>query len=237
MTTTARVIVNSALRTVQALSRGETLSAEDADEGLQALNFMLAAWSIAPLLVPYRTREDFALTSASTYTIGVGGDFDTAQPIDIDGAFYREGDNTDYWLTRMDSDEWDADRHKAGAYRADRYLFEPGLTLGTLYFDGVPNTGARLHLTMLRPLTEVATLDTDVELPPYAMEAVRYQLALRLAPEYDIDPSPVVVGIAERALADLQTHTARFRVPLAVTDAALRRSRRRGNWDYETPPR
>jgi hypothetical protein len=43
-----------------------------------------------------------------------------------------------------------------------------------------------------------------IPLPPEAEEAVAYNLAVKLAPEYDVEPSPVVVQEARDGLAALR---------------------------------
>lgn len=43
----------------------------------------------------------------------------------------------------------------------------------------------------------------ELPVPPEAEEAIAYQLAMRLAPEYGINPMPAVVQGAERFMADL----------------------------------
>lgn len=50
----------------------------------------------------------------------------------------------------------------------------------------------------------VANPSDELPSPPEAEEAIVYQLALRLAPEYGINPMPAVVEGANRFLADIQ---------------------------------
>ena len=78
---TARKIINSAFRKIHVLGVGSTLSAEEANDALDTLNAMLASWSAEGDLIFTETVEEFPCTEAETYTMGVGGDFDTVAPV------------------------------------------------------------------------------------------------------------------------------------------------------------
>lgn len=52
--------------------------------------------------------------------------------------------------------------------------------------------------------TDVSAPDEDMPCPPEAEEAIAFNLALTLAPEYEQIPSPIVIAGAGRGLTDLR---------------------------------
>jgi len=72
--TTALDIVTRSLRAVGAYAAGESLDADDANDGFDMLNDMLDTWSNATMMVPYITEIIWSLTgNQQNYTIGQGG--------------------------------------------------------------------------------------------------------------------------------------------------------------------
>ena len=59
---TALEIVTAALRLIGVAATGETLSASESADGLQALQIMLDSWSNQGLMVYARTTETLTLT-------------------------------------------------------------------------------------------------------------------------------------------------------------------------------
>ena len=79
MASTARNIIGGALSQIGVLGRGRGLSAEDADDGLNALNDMLSSWSAEGMAIPQVTKRDgLSLVAGQTrYTVSPTGDFAT----------------------------------------------------------------------------------------------------------------------------------------------------------------
>lgn len=217
----ARDIITAAARKIRVKRVGFALTGEEATDGLSTLNDMIAAWSAEDLLIPYRTRESFTLTAGQQpHTIGTAGDLNTAQPIDIHNAILVSS-STRYPL---DTDRGPDDLQQVlnlTTQGLPRWMyFEPGLTLGNLWFDVAPQEAYTLILHSLKRLTEFATLDTDLTLPAETRRAIINNLAVDMAPEYGKDPSQVVIARATQDLAVLKANTAAKRVPLLEYDAA-----------------
>lgn len=228
---TAQEIIEAALRKVGVISRGYTLPAEEAADGLEALNNMLRAWENDDFIIPYTTTENFSMVvGQESYTVGSGGNFDTTQPIEIHRAWVRVGDY-DYPLRTMNDKDYALDQNKLRDRRPQRYWYERGLTTGTLTLDSEPDTTDSIYLVSLKPFTTFAALTTEDSLQDSYLEAVTYNLGVRLASEYGKEPSPSVVGLALDGYRALQVRNAR--IPKASVDRALRPSRRYDiNQDY-----
>jgi len=187
-----RDLVKGALRSIGRVGRGKPMSAEAGADGLEILNQMLSYWATESLMVPVRTTEAFTYPSQkSTYTIGVGGDLDTVQPIQIVAAFHRDN-GTDFPMKSMSLKQFNAIRVKAISTYPTRYYFSPGLALGEISFDYEPSTSYQLHLTTLKALTAFTSLNDAVTLPAGWEFAIRTNLAVALASDYGMAASQSV---------------------------------------------
>jgi hypothetical protein len=90
--TTARDIINLALRDSGVLGVGQTARAEDINEGLMRLNNMIGQWAATRFLVFHLIDVWCQATGAPTYFVGPGGDLEMPyRPNRLEGAFVRQG--------------------------------------------------------------------------------------------------------------------------------------------------
>jgi hypothetical protein len=201
---TGRDLVTASLRLIGAVAPGESLEAAEATDGLSALNRMIQSWSNDSLMIHAVTAET-ALTltpSDGTYTLGASGNI-TTRPIKIERALIRDA-GTDYPLTELSAQEFTEISQKSITGRP-QYFYDDGAypqRVITLY--PIPSAADSLVLYTKRPLTEIATLNTDISLPPGYEEALIYNLAIRLAPEYGRATPQEVVLIAQESRAGLE---------------------------------
>jgi len=66
----------------------------------------------------------------------------------------------------------------------------------TLSVYPVPNRQLEFHFISVQPLDSPTTLNTNLEFPPGYLRAFRYNLALELAPEFNVEPPPEVRRVA-----------------------------------------
>lgn len=191
---TAREIVSAALRKIGALASGETASAADANDGLSELNRMIGSWSTDGLLIYAKTADSLTLVAGTaSYTMGTGGTFSTTRPQEILEALIRDSSNSDYPLTLRTLSEYASIGTKSSQSSLPTDLYEDGgYPLRTLTLYPVPSSAYTLIVYSLKPLTSVSTLDTTISLPPGYDDALIYNLAVRLAPEYGKTVSDVV---------------------------------------------
>ena len=216
---TASAIIRRSLRLIGAIAAGETPSSNEQADALEALNAMLDLWRTSSLSVYALRDETLTLTGAASYTIGTGGDLNTTRPVKIESAYERVSD-TDYPLRLASANAWYQLAAKSTTSDVAEWLYyEPSYPLGTLYLYPQATTG-ELHLVTWVPLTAFAAAD-EVALPPGYQDAITYNLAVRLAPEYGRPVTPELAAIARDAMSRLER--VNFRPPIMSTGLATGR--------------
>lgn len=189
--TTARSIITRALRLIKVVGDGESGDAEDLDIGLTSLNDMLDSWSIDRNDVLASTIETFPATGALSYTIGVGGNFNTSAPIYLPIVEYTLN-GIDYTLDEWTEAQYASIALKSQAGNPQGYWFVRGAPLARMYVAAAPASGSfKLH--SIKALTEFADLDTDYSLAPGYRNALAFSLAVDLAPEFETDAPKTVL--------------------------------------------
>lgn len=191
---TAITIIKRAMRLAGVLPEGETPSAQQSADGLEALNAMLGGWANERLMIHVLSLDQFALTSGqAAYTIGPGGDIDTVRPTLINPSSYVQLGTVSYPLELLTSQTYNAISVKAlqatiplGLWYLQTY------PLGQLTFYGIPGPGLTLYLWSSKPFTSFASPTQSVDLPPGYEEALAYNLAVEIAPEYLVEVTPTV---------------------------------------------
>jgi hypothetical protein len=202
--TTAVDLITLALKDIGALGIGQAISAEDTADALATLNMMLGQWQGERLSVYHLVDTAIPSTGAQSYTVGAGGNFNIQRPIAINAAYARlnAGSATpiDYPIAVIDSRE-DYSRIALKALQSfpSYVYYDPAFPLGNLIFYPVPNNTFELHIVTMEALPQFAAPATVVSLPPEYMAAIRYNLALYLAPSYQIEPQRALVQLAMNA--------------------------------------
>lgn len=200
---TASDLIRRAMRLIRAIDPGEAPTAHEEKDALDALNAMLGSWSIQRQAILVLTSETFAMTGAASYSIGENGDLDTVRPINIDavsvdGSVYKT----------MTQQEW--------ILGLDGFNYRPGVPLGTLHVRGV--SGSSMTLESWKPLTGTLGKATPIALPEGYDEAIAYNLAIRIAPEFGKMVSAEVAEVARVSLAAVKRMNASRNTPPARFD-------------------
>lgn len=200
---TALDIIKRSMRLVKALGAGETPTDDEVQDGLTALNDMLDAWSIQNLAIYQVQTESFTWASGNaTRTMGDGGDFDTTRPVEIEGMFQRQND-IDYPIQKATQQQYSAIVDKTTQSSIVTWIYpDMAYPLATLYAWPVPSVNASIHIQSWKALQSFPNATTDVALPPGYREAVAYNLAVRIADEYEATVSP---SVFRRAASSLRT--------------------------------
>lgn len=210
---TGSAIISRALRLIGALAAGETASATEQADALEALNAMLDSWRTESLAVYAFRDETLTLTGAASYTIGTGGALNTTRPVKIESAYQRVS-TVDYPVRLASADAWYRLAAKSTTSNVAEWLYyEPAYPLGVLYLYPKPTSGV-LHLVTWVPLTAV-TAAAEVALPPGYQDAITYHLAVRLAPEYGRPVTAELAALTRNAKEVIQR--VNFRSPLMST--------------------
>ena len=193
------------MRTLGIVEAGGTPTSDELNDGLEALYFMLRFWGIKGLVVPFVSSENFSLTGATSYTIGSGGDFDTVRPTRIVGAYTRAG-SLDSHLKIIGGDKYRALAQKSTSGTGAWLYYNPTSPLGTIYL--YPLSSDTIYLDSYKQLTDPATLATDTGFAPEFDEAIKFNLALRLAPEFGKSTPNEVAHLAKETLSAIVAYNA-----------------------------
>lgn len=221
---TARDIIKSALRKINAISFAETPSGAELADGLASMNQMLSSWSNENMMIPVMVRELFTFVSGQgTYTMGDGGDFDTTRPVEVDYAstiITNGGTPVEVPVYRILSpQEWASVRTKTLQSSIPTYLYpEPTFPLMNISFWPVPTETYQVAIMSLKPLTAFANASDDVDLQPGYEEAITFNLAIRLGPEYQREVPPLVLAVATDSKAAIKKRNSR--TPFLACDPA-----------------
>ncbi|MET3414822.1 hypothetical protein [Methylobacterium sp. 1030] len=227
---TVRDLITRSLRLIQVIGAAEPAGDEDAADALVTLNEMLESWSIEKDTIFEEKRETFPVSAGTaSYTIGPAGVFATVRPVQIKAAFLREG-TSDLPLTIIDDVEYSAIPDKSASTKPYRLYYDANHPLGTLIFDSVPPAPYTLGLTSLKPLTTLADLNTVLSLPPGYAQALRYNLALQLAPEYERPVSDDVRRIAAESKGAIMDANTMNQNNSSQVDPALMQISCMGRW-------
>lgn len=214
-TVTALQLAQDAFANLNVFLPGESIPANDGARALRLLNLMLSQWRQRQVLIPVQARERFDLVADQggpddPYTIGPGGDFDTARPPNQNSILAAN-----LILTSTDPEV----RVPLGLYTTPGYFANqlPGMSnsqptslyynptyaddLGSILLWPVPNTAINdLELLLLKPLASFADLSTAYDVPDGADDALAYNLERRLAGPYGREMPASDAAIARESL-------------------------------------
>lgn len=199
MSETAQTLIKAALRSIGAIATGETPTADELDDGLEAMVFMLRNWSSQDIRLYYTKQESLTVSGAESYTIGSGGDLNTVRPVSIRGAWTSDGP-----VKIIDEDKYRQVRSSNLTGGLLEYIwYSPEFTLGKIY--PWPRASALLYIDSLKPLTDPTVITSSIAFPPEYDDPIKWNLAVRLAPEYGKEPSNTVLSLAASTLHNLET--------------------------------
>jgi hypothetical protein len=200
---TGQDLLSSSLRLIGVLASGESPSATQGSDGLTILNQMVEAWGIEHLNIFTLTRTTFSLVPGTqAYTVGTGGTFNMSRPIRIDYVSILILNNPaqplELPLEMYNDDQWQQEIPiKAITTTYPTIVYDDGgFPLRTLSFWPVPTVANQVILGTWTALNSFPNLVTDVTFPPGYLKALRYNLAVDLAPEYGVSVRPEVLAQA-----------------------------------------
>lgn len=198
-------IVNRAGRLLSVVNSGESLTTTESNDALTALNAMFSSWNNERLMAYSMQEETIPMVAnQSSYSIGPSGaDLVTTRPVEIEKAYILYS-NISYPVRIMDEEAYALLPAKTTASTwPDHINYLPTMPNGTIRVYPVPNASSSLKIVTRVPLGAVALTDT-VSLPPGWEEAAAANLALVIAPEYQVQPSQLVVSMAQTSKANIK---------------------------------
>jgi hypothetical protein len=208
----AQTIINSALIKLGALATGETPTTNESNDALASLNDMVDAWSIEGLTIYQIARKVYNFVAGQgSYTLGPGGTWNDARPPRIVRASvisnYTANQPLELPIAYITVGEWQQTPVKnVPSTLPFRVWDDQGFPLRTLTYWPTP-TDASVQAVIYgwSALPQFADLTTDYQFPPGYAQALKYNLALNLAPEFGVmQPNPVVVQMAATSLGRIK---------------------------------
>lgn len=208
-------LLRSSFRCIGQLLPGFGYAPNELTDALFILNAMLDSWAADDLNSPWTLIQSFPLTpGVGSYTVGPGGTFNGARPT---GRLLKA---TLVVLTnpvqplRIDLDLLDAtwwqliNLQQTASTLTQKCFYNPTFPLGTANFWPVPTEADAVELSSTQSLGgstgQIVSDATSFVAPPGYLDAVRYQLAVRLAMEWGKPLKPGVMALAIEALAVVQ---------------------------------
>ena len=207
------------------VASGANPTADEFADGLLALNDMLNAWATEKLTIYTELRQTKVLTAnTQTYTIGSGGSINVARPLWIHNAgVIPSGQTNEIRLDMISDDEWAKVAIKSLTSTFPTTIFyDYGFNssgYGTINVWPIPTTAPTLVLYLPQAITAFADGTTTYSFPPGYERMLRYNLAVELAAEFGVSPSPEVMAIAVQSKANVKR--ANIRIETLDVDGGL----------------
>lgn len=221
-------IVSDAYAEVGAKALGNDLTGDKTDQGRRLLNRMLGQWRLQRKMVSYLQNLPFALTTATSYTIGpasttpdlqLPGASDT-RPVKIERANLREGSAAPYIYTPLDIipvQEFADDPWRESPGQAYSLYYKRTFPAGTLFpWPFMCIAGNYLELFIWNQLVSIAEADlaTEAVLDDGQEDAIVMSLAERLLTLYPgrSNESEIIrrAGLARAYLQTVNAETPRM---------------------------
>ena len=219
----ARKLILASLRLIGVVPAGEAAEAQEVADALEALNMLLASASANKLLIPYEKTQSLTLTAARTLL--------SERPLRINQMTIKAGD-VDYPVAEISMEEYGDISVKATSGRPVYFAWDKVYPSSSIYVYPTPDVSYVATLRRWDALTNIAGLDDEIDLPGEYLRALKYHLAIEIAPEYGRKVNDAVAARAAESL-DLISKINAPPVPAMLTDIPMRRSTGR-SWSIES---
>ena len=236
MATTVLDLIKAALRLNNIIASDETPTANMATDCRQALNFMLDEWSTMGLVVYVYEEQSFtASIGTSEYSIGSGQTWDGNRPLEISHMIARDTtgvSNNDYYMTQVNQSDFMDLTHKATNGRPRIFYYEQTFPYGNVKLFPTPDKQYTMIMANRTAFSEYTSNDTNIELPQGYLPALKFNLAVEIAGEFEMEPSIIVQRRAMDTLKNVKRLNNLHRAPRMRYKSSQPGMNRR--YDYRT---
>jgi hypothetical protein len=204
-------MLRSSFRLIGVLHEGQGPNADDIADSLVVLNSMLEAWSLERLNVFTVQPATVTLDAGQqVYQIGTGSpDFNIPRPVRIESANVltaATGGPFELPLEILNLQQWTGIGIKSTpSTLPTRLYYDNQFPWGNLYFWPTPSVDVQVILWMWQALqTGFTNTSVTLAFPPGYADAIRYNLACKLAPEWDRPIRPDVLEMAVQSKAAIK---------------------------------
>jgi len=206
-TYTAGDQINRALRLLGIIAEGETPSAAMSQDALMAMQQMIESWNTERLSVFCTQEQVFTWPSGQiSRTLGPSGNFVGLRPILLeDSTYFRAPNNVSYGIKFINQQQYNGIAVKTVTSTYPQVIFV-NMTFPDveMFVYPRPTQDLEWHFVSVEELSNPATLATNLFFPPGYLRAFAYNLAMEIAPEFGVEPSPQVQRIAMTSKRNLK---------------------------------
>lgn len=183
--TTGLQIIKTAMRHLGVLATGETPTAEELTDGLQALNDVIETWNLESLAIESSMPVVYTtVPGKNTYTIGVGGDWNGARPVAVDNA-YCTVSGVDFPIGLWTLEEWmDQPIKTVQQQIIERMAYVNDYPLGRIILWPTPSLAIPITINHMAILSSVSDAYSTLQLAPGYARALAFGTAVELRSQY-----------------------------------------------------
>jgi hypothetical protein len=172
-----------------------------------AMQQMIESWNTERLSVFCTQDQVFTWPSGLlSRTLGPSGDFVGLRPVLFDDSTYFKAPNgVSYGVKFINQQQYNGIAVKTVTSTYPQVIFV-NMTYpnAEMFIYPRPTQDVEWHFVSVQKLNDPATLSTDLFFPPGYLRAFAYNLAMEIAPEFGVEPSPQVMRIAMTSKRDLK---------------------------------
>lgn len=228
MPTTARDICQLSLKEAGVLGVGQTALSEDINDTFTLLQRMTAQWQKRRWLVPALEDHSLTATGAISYTVGTGGNFNVPRPNKISAAWVVQNNTGTTPVSLPMYPIFSYEDYARIAVKQlnslpDHFFYDAAFPLGNYFPWPIPSSQYDLHILVEAQLGFPTTLDQVFNLPDEYLEALHYNLAVRLFSMYQLPAQASTVTLAKVALNTIKN--ANVQIPRLSMPPALQQGK------------
>jgi hypothetical protein len=176
-------------------------------DALMAMNQMIESWNIERLSVFCTQDQVFTWPSGLiSRTLGPSGNFVGNRPVLFDDSTYFKAPNgVSYGVKFINQQQYNGIAVKTVTSTYPQVIFV-NMTYpdAEMFIYPRPTQDLEWHFISVQELDQPAELVTELHFPPGYLRAFTYNLAMEIAPEFGVEPSPQVQRIAMTSKRNLK---------------------------------
>ena len=198
-------IINDALLALNLISPIETATATEIAVAKRRLNNMIKAWQGMGIGLWLNDQKSLTLVvGQQSYLFGPGRAI-TVRPLTIVEARLKSSDGIETMLEAISRDEYFTLPLKTSTGKPSQYYYDPQLTDGVFYiWPTADDDTDSIQLTIRTPIEIFVNLNDNPDFPIEWAEALVYNLAKRLAADYEVsaDKFLMISALAKESFAE-----------------------------------
>lgn len=234
---TARDYITLAMKEAGILGVGQTLLAEDINDGFTYLQRMMAQWQMRRWLVPSLQQINAQGNDAISNTIGPGGYFNIdPKPNQIKAGYFFQLNTGQTPISLPLAPVYSYEDYARITVKQlntqPEYFFydnQNNAGLGNVFIWPIPSPDYQIYLVVESGLNWPATVDSVCTLPDVYAEAIHFNLALRLCSAYAIEPKRSTIALAKASRESVKNTNAQ--IPEMIMPSGLRNGKAFSLWN------